>query len=618
MTRGDHTTFEAEGWLADADRSKLKAIYQLQSACFSDLVIASGLNPSVDFRYADLTGVDFNGSDLRGFNLVGANLSYTRWFKANWDETTNIEGAILTGAKGFGRSNFRGTLAEQPVQPFFENTPMAIATVDKFGSLVRANSRFVTLRASLNFVDEQNSVLSIVDGEYRQALAKAIHRASEGHNDAPPVAALLSAETERWGEFFAIADDPVKSTVHLYVLDITERRRLEGQLNQAQKMEMVGQLAGGIAHDFNNVLSAIMMANDFLLNAHKPTDPEFQDIMQIKQNATRGASLVRQLLAFSRRQTLRPIVVGVGDALSDLSMLLRRLIGDNVRLEVVHGRDLWDVKVDVSQFEQVIVNLVVNARDAMPNGGTLTLQTSNLTKPGSLDLAERGVTVGEYVRIDVIDTGAGIPPEIVTKIFEPFFSTKEIGKGTGLGLSTVYGIVKQSRGYIFVDSSVKTGAKFSVLLPRSLPAEEAGPVSMFRMVPWHQAADAVDVETISLLLVEPDDGLRLLHGRALRARGYQVVEAADGVEALAVYLAHGNRFDVVVSEIALAEMDGPTLYREIRKRNPEQSFIFVSGYAEDTLEQRFPENEVIAFLPKPFGVAQLVVAITNEIGLRIG
>lgn len=618
MARGEHSTFEIDGWLIDADRMKLKAIYQSESACFSDLVIASGLNPSVDFRYADLTGVDFNGSNLRGFNLVGANLSYTRWFRANWDETTNIEGAVLTGAKGFDRANFRGSLAEQPVQPLFENTPMAIATVDKSGSLIRANSRFAGLRTSLNPVDDDASILSIVDVEYRDALAKAIRRASEGHNDAPPVPALLNGGAERWGEFFAIADDPAKNTVHLYVLDITERRRLEGQLNQAQKMEMVGQLAGGIAHDFNNVLSAIMMANDFLLNAHKPTDPQFQDIMQIKQNATRGASLVRQLLAFSRRQTLRPVVIDVSDVLSDLSMLLRRLIGENIRMEIVHGRELWKAKVDVSQFEQVIVNLTVNARDAMPNGGTLTLRSANLTKDASIHLAEHGVTAAEYVRIDVIDTGTGVPPEIVTKIFEPFFSTKEIGKGTGLGLSTVYGIVRQSHGFIFVDTSVKSGAAFSVLFPRHLPAEKEGPSSNFRMVPWHQAADAADVETISLLLVEPDNGLRLLHGRALRARGYQVVEAADGVEALAVYLAHGNRFDVVVSEIALSEMDGPALYREIRKRNPEQPFIFVSGYAEDTLEQGFPENEIIAFLPKPFGVAQLVVAITNEIGLRVG
>lgn len=618
MAREGHSTFEIAGWLADADRTKLKAIYQSESASFSDLVVASGLNPSSDFRYADLTGVDFNGSDLRGFNLVGANLSYTRWFRANWDETTNIEGAILTGAKGFERANFRGSLAEQPVQPFFENTPMAIATVDKSGRLIRANSRFASLRTSLNSVDDNASILSMVDVEYRDSLAKTISRASQGHNDAPPVAAMLKGGAERWGEFFAIADDPAKNTVHLYVLDITERRLLEGQLNQAQKMEMVGQLAGGIAHDFNNVLSAILMANDFLLNAHKPTDPAFQDLMQIKQNATRGASLVRQLLAFSRRQTLRPAVVDVSDALSDLSMLLRRLIGEKIKLEIVHGRELWDVKVDVSQFEQVVVNLAVNARDAMPNGGVLTLRTANLTKDQSLHLAAHGVTAAEYVRIDVIDTGTGIPQDIMTKIFEPFFSTKEIGKGTGLGLSTVYGIVRQSRGFIFVDTSVKSGAAFSVLLPRHLPAEKDEPASTFRMVPWQQAAEAVDVETISLLLVEPDDGLRLLHARALRARGYQVVEAADGVEALAVFLEHGNRFDVVVSEIALAEMEGPALYREIRKRNPEQSFIFVSGYAEDTLEQRFPEGEIIAFLPKPFGVAQLVVAITNETGLRVG
>src|SRR5436305_2715892 len=197
-------------------------------------------------------------------------------------------------------------------------------------------------------------------------------------------------------------------------------------------MEMVGQLAGGIAHDFNNVLSAIMMANDFLLNAHKPTDPSFQDIMQIKQNAMRAATLVRQLLAFSRRQTLRPQVLDLGDALSDLTMLLRRLIGEKVKLDLVHGRDLWPVKVDISQFEQVIVNLAVNARDAMPDGGKLQVRTSDITAAECRKYAHEPMPDADYVLVEVSDTGTGIPADIIEKIFEPFFSTKEVGKGTGL------------------------------------------------------------------------------------------------------------------------------------------------------------------------------------------
>src|SRR5271163_414709 len=290
---------------------------------------------------------------------------------------------------------------------------------------------------------------------------------------------MLDGTKERWAQFFVTSveeDEREAEAAIVYMLETTERRALENQINQSQKMDMVGQLAGGIAHDFNNVLSAIMMANDFLLNAHKPTDPSFQDIMQIKQNATRAATLVRQLLAFSRRQTLRPQVLDLGDALSDLTMLLRRLIGEKVKLDLVHGRDLWPVKVDVSQFEQVVVNLAVNARDAMPDGGKLSVRTANVTAEEATQLAYKGMPAAEYVRIDVSDTGTGIPADIVDKIFEPFFSTKEVGKGTGLGLSTVYGIVKQTGGFVYVNSEQGKGTTFRIFLPRHVAsAQDAAP-----------------------------------------------------------------------------------------------------------------------------------------------
>ena len=256
------------------------------------------------------------------------------------------------------------------------------------------------------------SIFRAVSERDRKLLIAAINQAAEGQGDIPPVEVMLDGAKERWGQFFVTAveeDERETEAAIVYMLETTERRTLENQINQSQKMDMVGQLAGGIAHDFNNVLSAIMMANDFLLNAHKPTDPSFQDIMQIKQNATRAATLVRQLLAFSRRQTLRPQVLDLGDALSDLTMLLRRLIGEKVKLDLVHGRDLWPVKVDVSQFEQVIVNLAVNARDAMPEGGKLTVRTGNVTTQEAARLAYKGMPAAEYVRIDVTDTGTGIP-----------------------------------------------------------------------------------------------------------------------------------------------------------------------------------------------------------------
>jgi two-component system cell cycle sensor histidine kinase/response regulator CckA len=374
---------------------------------------------------------------------------------------------------------------------------------------------------------------------------------------------------------------------------------------------MVGQLAGGIAHDFNNVLSAIMMANDFLLNAHKPTDPSFQDIMQIKQNATRAATLVRQLLAFSRRQTLRPQVLDLGDALSDLTMLLRRLIGEKVKLDLVHGRDLWPVKVDVSQFEQVVVNLAVNARDAMPDGGKLTVRTANVTTEEAAHLSHKGMPAADYVRIDISDTGTGIPPDIVDKIFEPFFSTKEVGKGTGLGLSTVYGIVKQTGGFVYVDSTPGAGTAFHIFLPRHRPEPEAQPEPQATNGAAREGAEPAKPRPDltgqgTILLVEDEDGLRSLNARGLRSRGYSVIEAANGIEAMEALEEKDGDVDLVVSDVVMPEMDGPTMLREMRKRNPDLKIIFVSGYAEEAFDKSLPENEQFAFLPKPFALAALV------------
>ena len=284
--------------------------------------------------------------------------------------------------------------AEVRFMRFFDHTPMAIATVDRGGAVVRANARFAKLAQSLSPDGAASkSIFRAVNARDRGLLIAAINQAAEGQGDIAPVEAMLDGAKERWGQFFVTAveeDERDTEAAIVYLLETTERRTLENQINQSQKMDMVGQLAGGIAHDFNNVLSAIMMANDFLLNAHKPTDPSFQDIMQIKQNATRAATLVRQLLAFSRRQTLRPQVLDLGDALSDLTMLLRRLIGEKVKLDLMHGRDLWPVKVDVSQFEQVVVNLAVNARDAMPDGGKLTVKTANVTADESAQFVPQG------------------------------------------------------------------------------------------------------------------------------------------------------------------------------------------------------------------------------------
>jgi two-component system cell cycle sensor histidine kinase/response regulator CckA len=327
--------------------------------------------------------------------------------------------------------------------------------------------------------------------------------------------------------------------------------------------------------------------------------------MQIKQNANRAAGLVRQLLAFSRRQTMRPQMLQLGDVLSDLSTgLLKRIIGETVKLDVKHGRDLWPVKADLNQFEQVIVNLAVNARDAMPGGGRLSIATRNITREGCAEFGERLLVPADYVMIEVSDTGEGIAPNLLDKIFEPFFTTKEVGKGTGLGLSTVYGIVKQTNGFIFADSTVGEGSTFRIFLPRHVPTvaetekkEAAG----------EQRADLTGRGTV--LLVEDETAVRAFAARALASRGYQVVEAGSGVEALAAMERIDGEVDLVVSDVVMPEMDGPTLLRELRQKRPEMKVIFISGYAEGAFKKNLPEGEHFTFLPKPFSLKDLVAAV---------
>jgi two-component system cell cycle sensor histidine kinase/response regulator CckA len=523
---------------------------------------------------------------------------------------------VLNRARDDGSDPQRA--AEVRFMRFFQNTPMAIATLDKAGGIARSNARFASAFEGLIKGDDR-SILSAVAERDRPALEVSIAMAAAGQGDIAPVEAALAGPGERWATFFVSAveeEDRDGEAAIVYALETTAQKTLENRVYQQQKMESVGQLAGGIAHDFNNVLSAIMMATDFLLNAHKPTDPSFQDIIQIKQNANRAAALVRQLLAFSRKQTLRPQVLDLGETLSDLGMLLKRLIGEKVTFAgVIVGRDLWPVKVDISQFEQVIVNLAVNARDAMPDGGTLSIRTANVAAAEAGKFAYKGMPIADYVLVEVQDTGTGIPPEIMDKIFDPFFTTKEVGKGTGLGLSTVYGIVKQTGGFVYADSKPGQTA-FRIFLPRHVPGAEetlkqipsaeapaiAGAMTAAENVA-RAAADMTGHGTI--LLVEDEEGLRALNARGLTSRGYTVLEAGNGVEAIEV-LERGESVDLVVSDVVMPEMDGPTLLKELRRRNPDLKVIFVSGYAEEAFSKNLPSQEQYEFLAKPFTLKQLV------------
>jgi len=531
---------------------------------------------------------------------------------------------VLNRARDTGADSARA--AEVRFMRFFQNTPMAIATVDKSGGIARNNARFAATFEGL-LKNEGHSILAAIGERDRPALESAIAKAAAGQGDIAPVEAALAGPGERWATFFVSAvdeEDRDGEAAIVYALETTQEKTLENRINQQQKMESVGQLAGGIAHDFNNVLSAIMMATDFLLNAHKPTDPSFQDIIQIKQNANRAAALVRQLLAFSRKQTLRPQVLDLGETLSDLGMLLKRLIGEKVTFSgVVVGRDLWPVKVDLSQFEQVIVNLAVNARDAMPDGGTLSIRTANVLAGDCGKYATKGMPAADYVLVEVIDTGTGIPPEIMDKIFDPFFTTKEVGKGTGLGLSTVYGIVKQTGGFIYADSKPGQTA-FRIFLPRYVPGAEdtlkqipsaeapaiAGAIAAAENVA-RAATDLTGHGTI--LLVEDEEGLRALNARGLASRGYTVLEAGNGVEAIEVF-DRGGAVDLVVSDVVMPEMDGPTLLKELRRRNPNVKVIFVSGYAEEAFSKNLPGQEQYEFLAKPFTLKQLVSKVKETMG----
>jgi two-component system cell cycle sensor histidine kinase/response regulator CckA len=502
---------------------------------------------------------------------------------------------------------------------FFNNTPMAIATVDRSGKVARSNGMFSRLFQNLlrEGAGGAPSILAVVAERDRARLEGAIDMAASGKADIPPVEADLTGAGERSASFYVtpIQDEDGESEAAIvYALETTEKRLLEQKVAQEQKMHVVGQMAGGMAHDFNNLLSAIMMATDFLLIAHKPTDPSFKDIDQIRQNANRAASLVRHLLAFSRKQTLRPQVLNLGEVLSDLSVLLRRLIGEKVRLDVVHGRDLWPVKADLSQFEQVIVNLAVNARDAMPDGGALTIKTRNISAEEAAQFAYKGMPAADYVLIEVNDTGTGIAADIREKIFEPFFTTKDVGKGTGLGLSTVYGIVKQTGGFIYSESEMGKGALFRIFVPRHIPREEPAlqrvdaPAIAGALAAAGEMAQLAQTDLTgrgTILLVEDEEGLRTLNARGLASRGYTVLEAGNGLEAIDKLRSNGGKVDLVVSDVVMPEMDGPTMLNELRRTDPDLKIIFVSGYAEEAFEKNLPAGGY-EFLAKPFTLRELI------------
>ncbi|MGJ8626476.1 MAG: ATP-binding protein [Sulfitobacter sp.] len=390
--------------------------------------------------------------------------------------------------------------------------------------------------------------------------------------------------------------------------DATELKSLEAQFVQSQKMQAIGQLAGGVAHDFNNLLTAIAGHCDLLLLRHDQGDPDYADLVQINQNANRAAALVGQLLAFSRKQTLRPETLDMRDTLADLTHLLNRLVGEKVTLTLSHDPILKPIRADKRQLEQVLMNLVVNARDAMPAGGEIRIVTECTTLTEPLVRDRVSVPAGEYVTVQVSDDGVGIPPDKLQKVFEPFFTTKRTGEGTGLGLSTAYGIVKQTGGFIFADSTVGLGTSFTLYFqvldvqPAQVAQKSAKPV---QSTPKH--ADGV------ILLVEDEAPVRAFASRALRLRGYTVLEADSAEAALKTLEDESLNIDVFVTDVVMPGMDGPSWVREALKNRPDVRIVFVSGYAEDSFGEEQTKIPNSVFLPKPFSLNDLTDTVHRQL-----
>ena len=424
-----------------------------------------------------------------------------------------------------------------------------------------------------------------------------------------------------------VAGGAVPKVAHLYVtqaedrvvaylLDVSEQKQLELQLVQSQKMQAIGQLAGGVAHDFNNLLTAIQLRLDELLHRHPVGDPSYEGLNEIRQTGVRAADLVRKLLAFSRKQTVQRETLDLGELISEFEVLLRRLLREDVKLETDYGRDLPLVRADKSQLETAVMNLAVNARDALRSHGsrdgqiaTVRIHTARVGQAQARAMGFPTAPSEGCALIEVADNGPGIPAAAMTKIFEPFFTTKPVGEGTGLGLATVYGIVKQADGWIDVSSPSGSGAVFRIFLPIYTPPANAAPV--IAAPPKPAARDLSGAGRI--LFVEDEDAVRGVAARLLRARGYEVIEAADGEEALELAQVHAGEIDLMISDVIMPGLDGPTLLKKARPHLGAIPVMFISGYAEAEFSDLLEGETGVTFLPKPIDIKVLAERVKQQL-----
>jgi two-component system cell cycle sensor histidine kinase/response regulator CckA len=512
----------------------------------------------------------------------------------------------------------------------FQEATAGVLIVDRTGRIVRANDALRQMLGRHADVSPGQPATAIFAPREREDVWEELVPALEGRRAPRAFATRLvndGAEIDQTVDVSGVAlreADGSVSGLILRLSDITVQKRLEAQLSHSQKLQAVGQLAGGIAHDFNNLLTAMLGAAEMVLERDGVDPVTRQDVDQIRRSAERGASLVRQLLAFGRQQTLQPKVIRINDAIKDMALLLDRLLGGQVKLVLDLETPGRLVRVDPTQLDQVLMNLAVNARDAMPDGGTLTLRSGHITLFRALNRGQETIPPGRYVMIEVQDTGVGIPPEALPRIFDPFFTTRRDRGGNGLGLSTVHGIVRQSDGFLAVDSEVGVGTRLRVYLPRydgmeavtiprlPVPADLPDPVVAGEqreppLLP--QPEPAFDPARV-VLLVDDEDPVRRLADRALTSRGWHVLSAASAEAALEMLQEMEERgqrpnLSVLITDVVMPGIDGPTLVQEVRKTWPALPAVLASGYAEDMLARDLAAESMV-FLPKPYTLKTLV------------
>lgn len=509
-------------------------------------------------------------------------------------------------------------LAEPPTASVaaraFESLPVALLHIGPDGTLLASNRHAQSL---LSISSEASGPLSgFVEGLGRPVNDWVMDTLSERIPNRSEVVRAKRRDEERFLQIsLSRIMDATGPSLLAVLHDATELKTLEQQFVQSQKMQAIGELAGGVAHDFNNLLTAITGHCDLLLLRHDQGDPNYADLVQINQNANRAASLVGQLLAFSRKQTLEPEIIDLRDSMGELTHLLNRLVGEKTTLTLSHDPALLPIRADRRQLDQVIMNLVVNARDAMPDGGEIRVETRvvHLTEPMFRDRVE--VPAGCFVTIRVRDQGHGIPPDKLSRIFEPFFTTKRTGEGTGLGLSMAYGIVKQTGGYIFVDSVVNVGTTFTIYCPihNAVAGEAGGPAEEMEQSLAPEAVPKTERGPGVVLLVEDEAPVRAFASRALRLRGYTVIEADCAEVALETLRDRELEIDLFLTDVVMPGMDGPSWVRKALEDRPGVKVVFVSGYAEDAMEDGKIGVPNSVFLPKPFSLSDLTDTVQRQL-----